>query len=101
MLLTGIVSLAFLWMPPSLSRIAPEDKTRKVLYARVVIYLAATKWDMAAPVVRHLVKVDPGNLGAWINLARRAERIEQDIRRLALDGEDPQLVRKQASVQIP
>ena len=73
---------------------------------------------MAAPVVRHLVKVDPGNLGAWINLAysvRRAERIEQaeaillkacvlhprlsrlrpaidldkDIRRLPLDGDDP------------
>ena len=35
-------------MPPRLSRIEPEDKTRKVLYARVVIYLAATKWDMAA-----------------------------------------------------
>src|SRR6266850_7865319 len=73
---------------------------------------------MAVAVARHLVKVDPGNPGAWINLAysvRRAERIEQaeaillkacvlhprlsrlrpaidldkDIRRLALDGDDP------------
>ena len=26
-------------MPPRLSKIEPEDKTRKVLYARVVIYL--------------------------------------------------------------
>jgi hypothetical protein len=70
---------------------------------------------MAVAVARHLVKVDPGNPGAWINLAYsvwRAERIEQaeaillkacvlhpplsrlrpaidldkDIRRLALDG---------------
>ena len=35
---------------------------------------------MAVAVARHLVKVDPGNPGAWINLAysvRRAERIEQ------------------------
>jgi Flp pilus assembly protein TadD len=35
---------------------------------------------MAAAVARHLVKVDPENPGAWINLAysvRRAENIEQ------------------------
>ena len=109
------------------SKSEPEDKTRnEVLYARVDIYLAAKKWDMAVAVARHLVKVDPGNPGAWINLAysvRRAESIEQaeaivlkacdrlhprlyvvsygrgesqtaidldkDIRRLAVDGDDP------------
>jgi tetratricopeptide (TPR) repeat protein len=65
----------------ALEEIEPEDKTRnEVLYARVDIYLAAKKWDMAAAVARHLVKVDPGNPGAWINLAysvRRTESIEQ------------------------
>ena len=84
---------------------------------------------MAVAVARHLLKVDPGNPGAWINLAysvRCAESIEQaeaivltaliiafnlacvsvtghmeeakvrlpsilikDIRRLAVDGDDP------------
>ena len=52
------------------SKSEPEDK----------IALAAKKWDMAVAVARHLVKVDPGNPGAWINLAysvRCAESIEQ------------------------
>jgi len=65
----------------ALEEIDPEEKTRnEVLYARVDIYLAAKKWDMAAAVASHLVKVDPENPGAWINLAysvRRAENIEQ------------------------
>ena len=65
----------------ALEDIEPEDKTRnEVLYARVDIYLAAKKWDMAAAVARHLVKADPGNPAAWINLAyavRRAESIEK------------------------
>ena len=65
----------------ALEEIEPEDKTRnEVLYARVDIYLAAKKWDMAAAVASHLVKVDPENPGAWINLAysvRRAENIGQ------------------------
>ena len=42
--------------------------------------LATKKWDMAAAVARYLVKVDPENPGAWINLAysvRRAENIGQ------------------------
>ena len=44
----------------ALEEIEPEDKTRnEVLYARVDIYLAAKKWDMAAAVASHLVKVDP------------------------------------------
>jgi len=64
-----------------LEEIAPEEKTRnEVLGARVNLYMAAKKWDMAAAVARHLVKVDPENPGAWINLAysvRRAENIEQ------------------------
>ena len=39
-----------------LEEIAPEDKTRnEVLGARVGIYMAAKKWDMAAAVASHLV----------------------------------------------
>ena len=61
--------------------IEPEDKTRKeVLGARVDIYMAAKKWDTAAAVAGHLVKVEPENANWWINLAyatRRFESIEQ------------------------
>ena len=63
-----------------LEEIAPEDKTRsEVLGARVAIYLAAEKWDMAAVVANHLIKIEPENSGWWINLAyatRRCEGIE-------------------------
>ena len=39
-----------------LEEIAPEDKTRnEVLGARVGIYMAARKWDMAEAVASHLV----------------------------------------------
>ena len=65
----------------TLEEIAPEDKARsEVLGARVVIYLAAEKWDMAAAVASHLVKVEPENEAWWVNLAytvRRSEGIEQ------------------------
>ena len=45
-----------------LEEIAPEDKSRnEVLGARVVLYLAAKKWDMAEAVATHLVKVEPEN----------------------------------------
>jgi predicted Zn-dependent protease len=64
----------------ALEEIEPEDKTRnEVLYARVDIYLAAKKWHLAAAVASRLVKADPGNPAAWINLAyavRRAENIQ-------------------------
>jgi hypothetical protein len=41
-----------------LEEIVPEDKTRnEVLGARVGIYMAARKWDMAAAVASHLVNV--------------------------------------------
>jgi Flp pilus assembly protein TadD len=64
----------------ALEEIAPEDKTRtEVLGARVAIYMAAKKWDMAATVANHLVKVKPENPGWWINLAyakRGCEGIE-------------------------
>jgi Flp pilus assembly protein TadD len=63
-----------------LEEIAPEDKTRnEVLGARVNLYMVAKKWDMAAAVGNHLVKVEPENSGWWINLAyatRRCEGIE-------------------------
>ena len=64
-----------------LEEIAPEDKTRnEVLGARVNLYTAARKWDMAAAVASHLVKVDPETAGWWISLAyalRRTESIEK------------------------
>jgi Flp pilus assembly protein TadD len=65
----------------ALEEIAPEDKNRaEVLGARVVLYIAAKKWGMAAVVASHLVKVEPENEAWWINLAysvRRSEGIEQ------------------------
>ena len=65
----------------ALEEIAPEDKNRtEVLGARVVLYIAAKKWDMAAVVASHLVKLEPDNEAWWINLAysvRRSEGIEQ------------------------
>ena len=64
-----------------LEEIAPEDKTRnEVLGARVDIYIAANKWDMAAAVASHLIKVDPQTAGWWISLAyalRRTESVEK------------------------
>ena len=40
-----------------LEEIKPEDKTRKeVLGARLDLYMAAKKWDMAAAVASHLGK---------------------------------------------
>jgi Flp pilus assembly protein TadD len=64
-----------------LEEIAPEDKTRnEVLGARVNLYMAARKWDMAAAVASHLVKVEPENEAWWISLAyalRRTESIEK------------------------
>jgi hypothetical protein len=54
----------------ALEEIAPEDKTRnEVLGARVILYMAAKKWDLAAAVASHLVKVEPQNAGWWISLA--------------------------------
>jgi hypothetical protein len=61
----------------ALEEIAPEDKNRTaVLGARVVLYFAAKKWDMAAAVASHLVKVEPENEAWWINLAYSVMRIE-------------------------
>jgi hypothetical protein len=58
----------------ALEEIAPEDKNRtEVLGARVVLYIAAKKWDMAAVVASHLVKLEPENEAWWINLAYAVE----------------------------
>jgi Flp pilus assembly protein TadD len=63
-----------------LEEIAPEDKTRnEVLGARINLYMAAKKWNMAAAVASHLVKVEPENEVWWISLAyavRRTESVE-------------------------
>jgi Flp pilus assembly protein TadD len=64
-----------------LEEIAPEDENRnEVLGARVNIYMATKKWDMAAAVGSHLVKVDAETAGWWISLAyalRRTESVEK------------------------
>jgi Flp pilus assembly protein TadD len=64
-----------------LEEIEPEEKARnEVLGARVNVYMAAKKWDMAAAVASHLVKVDPQTAGWWISLAyavRRTESVEK------------------------
>jgi Flp pilus assembly protein TadD len=64
-----------------LEEIAPEDKNRnEVLGARVNLCMVAKKWDMAAAVASHLVKVDPQTAGWWISLAyalRRTENVEK------------------------
>jgi hypothetical protein len=36
--------------------------------------MAAKKWDMAAAMVSHLVKVEPEEAGRWINLACATRR---------------------------
>jgi Flp pilus assembly protein TadD len=63
-----------------LEEIAPEDKTRnEVLGARINLYMATKKWNMAAAVASHLVKVEPENEVWWISLAyavRRTESVE-------------------------
>jgi predicted Zn-dependent protease len=60
-----------------LEEIAPEDKNRnEVLGARVNLCMVAKKWDMAAAVASHLVKVDPGTAGWWISLAYALRRTE-------------------------
>jgi lipopolysaccharide biosynthesis regulator YciM len=64
-----------------LEEIAPEDKNRnEVLGARVGIYMAARKWDIAAAVASHLGKVEPQTAGWWISFAyavRRTESVEK------------------------
>ncbi len=65
----------------ALEEIEPEDKTRtEVLGARIALYITAKKWDMAAAVASHLVKVDPQTAGWWISLAyalRRSEALKR------------------------
>ncbi len=61
----------------ALEEIEPKDKTRvEVLGARVALYMATRKWDMAAAVASHLVNVQPDNLDWWINLACAARQHE-------------------------
>ncbi len=44
-----------------LEEIAPEDKNRDEVGARVNLYMVAEKWDMAAAVASYLGKVEPRN----------------------------------------
>ena len=68
-------------MRRSLEEIEPGDKIRtEVPGARIALYITAKKWDMAAAVASHPVKVEPQNEAWWINLAnslRRSEGIKQ------------------------
>ena len=55
----------------------PADKNRtEVLGMRVQLYMAARKWDMAAAVASHLVKVEAENEVWWISLAYSVRRVE-------------------------
>ena len=47
--------------------------------------MAAKKWDMAAAVASHLVKVDPETAGWWIRLAY-AQRLIRTANRLCEPG---------------
>jgi Flp pilus assembly protein TadD len=64
-----------------LEEIEPEEKSRnEVLGARVNLYMAARKYDIAAAITRHLVEVQPENAVWWTQLAyavRRSETIEK------------------------
>ena len=65
--------------PPSDSLPTPSAVHHEAR-ARRAVYIAAKKWDMAAAVASHLVKVDPQTAGWWISLAyalRRTESIEK------------------------
>ena len=54
-----------------LEEIAPEDKNRnEVLGERVNLHMVAKKWDMAAAVASHPVKVHPETAGWWISAKR-------------------------------
>jgi hypothetical protein len=58
-----------------LEEVAPEDKNRnEVLGERTALFMAAKKWDMAAAVASHLVKVEPENAAWWISLAYSVRR---------------------------
>ena len=60
-----------------LEEIAPEDKNRsEVLGARVDLYMAAKKWEMAEAIAKHLVEIQPENEAWWIDLARSVRQIE-------------------------
>ena len=60
-------------------RLSPKKNRNEVLGARVNLYMVAKKWEMAAAVASHLVKVDPQTASWWISLAysvRRTEGVE-------------------------
>ena len=74
-----------------LEEIAPDDKNRnEVLGARVILYMAAKKWEMAEAIARHLVEVQPENEAWWINLAYSVRQIE------GVEKAEPILLRAQA-----
>jgi Flp pilus assembly protein TadD len=61
----------------TLEKVTAEDETQnEVLGVRLDLYMAAKKWDLAAKVGRRLVKNEPGNAGAWVNLAYSIRRFE-------------------------
>jgi lipopolysaccharide biosynthesis regulator YciM len=61
-----------------LEEIEPEEKTRnEVLGARVNLYMAAKKWDVAAAVASHLAKLDPKTAGWWNSCKIKSTALEQ------------------------
>jgi tetratricopeptide (TPR) repeat protein len=60
----------------ALEQISAEDKTHKeVLYATVIVNLAAKNWDIAVPMTADLVKAEPKNPISWLLLAPAARHV--------------------------
>ena len=60
----------------ALEQISAEDKTHKeVLYATVIVNLAAKNWDIAVPMAADLVKAEPKNPISWLLLASAARHV--------------------------
>ena len=61
----------------ALEQIESPDKARKeVRGARLNLYMAAKKWEMAAAVAAEMTKLEPEDACWWINLAYSIRRIE-------------------------
>jgi Flp pilus assembly protein TadD len=61
----------------ALEQIESPDKARKeVRGARLNLYMAAKKWEMAAAVAAEMTKLEPEDACWWINLAYSVRRIE-------------------------
>ena len=60
-----------------LEKMPPDDRRRSEVYGfRVNLYMAAKRWEAAATVAKHMVKVDPHKPDWWLSWAHAARRCE-------------------------